>query len=155
MAFRKRPAEAIAAGKRAIALDPNSARAFLALGGILDSARPPEEALSYAERGMRLDPHHPEDALWVMGVAYNQMERYLEAVQALKRSNPNNPWIHIDLIYSYTEIGREREAQMEAAEVRRLAPNFSLDLARQHYPIFLDGAEGRHYLDDLRKAGLK
>jgi TolB-like protein/DNA-binding winged helix-turn-helix (wHTH) protein/Tfp pilus assembly protein PilF len=155
MAFRKRPFEAIAAGKRAIALDPNDARAFLALAGILDSARQPEEALSYAERGMRLEPHHPEDFLWEVGVAYNQMERYLEAVQALKKGNPSNPWVHIDLIYSYTELRREHEAQMEAAEVWRLAPNFSLELARRHYAIFLDGPEGRHYLDDLRKAGLR
>jgi TolB-like protein/DNA-binding winged helix-turn-helix (wHTH) protein/Tfp pilus assembly protein PilF len=155
MAFRKRPAEAIAAGKRAIALDPNNARAFLALAGILDSARQPEEALSYAQRGMRLEPNDPEDFLWEVGVAYNQMERYLEAVQALRKGNPNNPWVHIDLIYSYTELGRKREAQMEAAEVRRLAPNFSLELARQRFPIFLGGPEGRHYLDDLRKAGLQ
>jgi hypothetical protein len=90
-----------------------------------------------------------------MGVAYNQMERNLEAVQALKKGNANNPWVHIDLIYSYTELGREREAQMETAEVWHLAPNFSLDLARQHYSIFLDGPKGRHYLDDLRKAGLQ
>jgi len=155
MAFRQRLAEAIAAGKRAIALDSNNARAFLALAGILDSARQPEEALSYAQRGMRLEPNHPEDFLWEMGVAYNQMEHYPEAVQALKKANANNPWVHIDLIYSYTELGREPEAQMEAAEVWRLAPNFSLELARRHFSIFLDGPKGRHYLDDLRKAGLQ
>jgi tetratricopeptide (TPR) repeat protein len=155
MAFINRPAEAIAAGKRAIALDPNNARAYLALAGILDTARQPEEALSYAHRGMRLEPNHPEDFLWEIGVAYNQMGRYLEAVQILKKANSNNPWVHIDLIYSYTELGREREAQMEAAEVRRIAPNFSLELARRRFPIFLNGPEGRHYLDDLRRAGLR
>ena len=61
------------------------------------------------------------------GVAYNGMGRYAEAVEALKRSEPNNPWVHVNLIHSYSELGREQDARAEAAEVLRLSPGFSLE----------------------------
>jgi adenylate cyclase len=155
MTFRNRPAEAIAAGKLAIALGPNDALAFLTLAGILNGARQPGEALAYAYQAMRLEPNHPENMLFELGFAYNQMGHYQEALQALKASNPHNVWVHVSQIYSYTELGREHEAQTEAAEVLRIAPNFSLGLAKRRLPGYFDGPAGRRYLDDLRKVGLK
>lgn len=50
--------------------------------------------------------------------------------------------------------GREEEARAEGAEVLRISPNFSLEAWRQILP-YKDQAEVEHYLDGLRKAGLK
>ena len=61
------------------------------------------------------------------GVAYNEMGRYAEAVDALKRSDQNNPWVHVNLVYAYSELGREQDARAEAAEVLRISPGFSLE----------------------------
>ena len=131
---------AIADGKRAVSLDPNSAFAWIALADINDaecvfpagiSARwatsKPEEVLAYAQKAIRLDPRHPENYSMPEGVAYNRLGRYAEAVDALKRSDQNNPWVHVNLVYAYSELGREQDARAEAAEVLRLSPRFSLE----------------------------
>ena len=55
---------AIADGKRAVSLDPNSAFAWLALAdinNILWASSKPEEVLAYAQKAIRLDPRHPEN----------------------------------------------------------------------------------------------
>ena len=148
---------AIADGKQAVSLDPNSAFAWLALADINDilwAESKPEEVLACAQKAIRLDPRHPESYSMQEGVAYNEMGRYAEAVEALKRSEPNNPWVHVNLIHSYSRLGREQDARAEAAEVLRLSPGFSLEEV-ERMPGDWQGAEGQRYLSDLRKAGLK
>ena len=148
---------AIADGKRAVSLDPNSAFAWLALAdinNILWAASKPEEVLAYAQKAIRLDPHHPGNYSMQEGCAYNQMGRYADAVDALKRSEQNNPWVHVHLIYSYSELGREQDARAEAAEVLRISPRFSLEEV-ERMPGNWQGPFGQRYLSDLRKAGLK
>ena len=148
---------AIADGKRAVSLNPNSAFAWMALADInntLWASSKPEEVLAYAQKAIRFDPRHPENySLWV-GIAYNQMGRHTEAVDALKRSDQKNPWVHAELIHSYSELGREQDARAEAAEVLRLSPRFSLEGVERR-PGNWQGPEGQRYLSDLRKAGLK
>jgi len=61
---------------------------------------------------------------------------------------------HLNLAVIYSEMGREEEARAEAAEVLRINPNFSLEVARQVLPI-KDPADLERYLAGLRKAGLK
>jgi adenylate cyclase len=159
---------AVADGKRAVSLDPNSAFGWLALADINDAecvfpagimppdwgTSKPEEVLAYAHKGIRLDPRHPEKYSMPEGVAYSGMGRYAEAVEALKRSDQNNPWVHVNLVYAYSELGREQDARAEAAEVLRLSPRFSLE-EMQRMPANWQGALGQRYLSDLRKAGLK
>jgi adenylate cyclase len=148
---------AIADGKQAVSLDPNSAFAWLALADIntiLWAASKPEEVLACAQKAIRLDPRHPESYSMQEGVAYNEMGRYAEAVEALKRSEQNNPWVHANLIHSYSQLGRQQDARAEAAEVLRLSPGFSLEEVEK-MPGNWEGPEGQRYLSDLRKAGLK
>ncbi len=155
-AVRDQHDRAIADGKRAVSLDPNSAFAWLALADINNIlwTNKPEEVLAYAQKAIRLDPRHPENYSMQEGVAYNKMGRYAEAVEVLKRSDQNNPWVHAHLIHSYSELGQEQDARAEAAEVLRISPRFSLaDVERMHGDWH--GAEGQRYLSDLRKAGLK
>jgi adenylate cyclase len=159
---------AVADGKRAVSLDPNSAFAWIALADINDAecvfpagiAPPdwgtskPEEVLAYAQKAIRLDPRHPEKYSMPEGVAYNGLGRYAEAVDALKRSDQNNPRVHVNLVYAYSELGREQDARAEAAEVLRLSPQFSLE-GVEKIPGNWQGPLGQRYLSDLRKAGLK
>ena len=159
---------AVADGKRAVSLDPNSAFAWLALADINDAecvfpagimppdwgTSKPEEVLAYAQKAIRLDPRHPAKYSMPEGVAYNGMGRYAEAVDALKRSDQNNPWVHVNLVYAYSELGREQDARAEAAEVLRISPGFSLEKV-ERMPANWQGPLGQRYLSDLRKAGLK
>ncbi len=51
-------------------------------------------------------------------------------------------------------MGREKEARAEAAEVRRIRPNFSLDSLAKMLP-YKDQSETDKVANALRKAGLK
>jgi len=159
---------AVADGKRAVSLDPNSAFASMAPAEINDAEcvfpsgitpptwgrNKPEEGLAYVQKAIRLDPRHPEKYSLSEGVAYNGMGRYAEAVGALKTSDQSNPWVHVNLVYAYSELGREEDARAEAAEVLRISPGFSLE-GVQRVPGNWQGPSGQRFLSDLRKAGMK
>jgi len=83
------------------------------------------------------------------------MGRYKEALAALLGGDADNPWVHVNLIYTYAELGREQDARAEAKEVLRLSPNFALGDVYGRSPGYWNTAFGRHFLDDLLKAGLK
>lgn len=108
--IRKRPDEAIAYEKRALARDANSTLAYIALADISGLRDKPEGELGYAQKAIRLDPNHREIYPLQIGTAYNRMGRYREALQALSAAQANNPWVHAELIYAYTELGREKDA---------------------------------------------
>jgi len=159
VAYRGRPNEAIADEKRAIALDPNYAIAYIALSEILNIIGKPEESLTYAQKALRLDPNQGGGYL-SQGSAYNAMGRYREALDALRAGQANNlqasnPYLHLELIYTYSELGREQDARAEAAEVLRLSPQFSMEVVMKRIPGNCDTPYQRHFLHDLRRAGLK
>ena len=104
---------------------------------------------------MRLDPSHPELYLSAIGFAYLGMHHYQEAAEALKRGIPSDPYMHVGLADAYVRLGRERDARAEAAEVLRLAPEFSPAEFRKRVPGDWDSPSARQFLDNLRKAGLK
>jgi len=154
--MKNRPDEAIAAAERAIALDPNNAVAYAILAEISGYAgKPPGVRLAYAQKAMRLDPNHPELYLFEIGWAYIDMQHYQEAAEALRGAIPNDPYTHVGLADAYVKLGREQDAKAEAAEVLRLAPEFSLAEMRKRVPAHWDSPGGRQLLDALRKAGLK
>ena len=66
---------------------------------------------------------------------------------------PNHYPTHHYLAAIYTELGREKEAQAELAEVIRINPNHSLD-EMSNYP-YKDPAYLVRLRGHMRKAGLK
>ena len=63
-------------------------------------------------------------------------------------------WVRLALVVSYSELGREAEARAEAAELRRINPDYSLERDRQRSPI-KDPAVAERFNAALHKAGLK
>ena len=91
--WRKQHVQAIAEQERAIALNPNDADGYADLAEILAWAGRPEDALGLVEKAMRLNPHYPANNLFILGFAYSTMERYEEAMPALKRASRAVPII--------------------------------------------------------------
>jgi adenylate cyclase len=149
--------QAIADGKRALSLEPNSAFACEALADInvILSAGNLEEAVAYAQQAMRLDPRHRGIYEMQEGLAYSWLGRYPEAVDALKKGRQDNPYIHMNLAWAYSELGREREARAEAKEVMRISPGFSLEETKHRVNRNWQEPRSQEFLADLRKAGLK
>ena len=155
--FKKQHEQAIAEEKRAIALDPNYADAYAILGTILNFAGRPQEVVELVEKAMRLDPHYPVRNLFIVGSAYRLMGQYEQAIAICKRALARNPDYlasHLVLAMSYSEIGREKEAGAEVAQILRISPNFSAEIFKQRLP-FKDPAESERAIAALQKAGLK
>ncbi|MCH9051598.1 MAG: adenylate/guanylate cyclase domain-containing protein, partial [Proteobacteria bacterium] len=154
--FRKQYEEAIAEGERAIVLDPNFAEGYARLGHILSLAGRPQEAVDSVKKAMRLDPHYPHSYLYFLGHAYYAMEKYEEAIAALKKGvtrNPDMMLFHLVLAVIHSELGRKEEAQAEVAEALRISPRASMEGQRERMP-FKDQAVLERFIDALRKAGL-
>ncbi len=83
--------------------------------------------------------------------------QYEKAIAPLKKAIALNPdWgpPHVFLAISYSELDRQEEAEAEAAEIMRIAPNFTMELVRQRLP-YRDPTGLEHQLAALRKAGLQ
>jgi tetratricopeptide (TPR) repeat protein len=108
------------------------------------------------EKAMRLNPQEDFPLLGV-GRAYLLMGRYAEAVVALRAflaHYTNFIGGHIYLAIDYVELARMDDAQKEAAAVRRLSPEFSLQSFRRMVR-YKDKAIVDRWSSDLRTAGLK
>jgi adenylate cyclase len=143
--------QAVAEGKRAVALNPNYAEAYVALAMALNVSNKPEEGLRAIQKAAQLDPS-PNDAY----AFYNAtdlvlMGQYQEAIPLLKSNLmafPDNIFAHANLVVAYTELGRDAEARAEATEMMRINPNFSWRPNK-------DESVNRRLSNDLHKAGLK
>jgi tetratricopeptide (TPR) repeat protein len=105
---------------------------------------------------MRLNPRYPGWYLNFLGLAYSLPGRYEEALTVVKSALTRIPDLdtHAMLAFLYSELGREEEARMEAAEILRMSPNFSVEAYVQMLP-FKNLADSERTLAALRKAGLK
>jgi adenylate cyclase len=143
--------------ERTITLAPSSPRGYVTLGAVLNFTGQAEQAIGWLEQALRLDPRYPLPYQGPLGWAYLATRRYDKAIavqQKALRHNRNLLESHLILTISYSELGREDEARVEAAEVLRLSPTFSLDVVRQTWS-FKDPAAMERTLAALRKAGLK
>jgi adenylate cyclase len=75
---------------------------------------------------------------------------YKKAIQLA----PDNIYPHIFLAVTYIQMGREKEARAEAAEVLRIDPKFSVDNLAKSLS-HKDQSVNDRTVDALRKAGLK
>jgi adenylate cyclase len=133
-AWKGQPELCLAEGERAIALDPNCSWCYSDLAEMLIIAERPEEALGLVEKAMRLDPHNTAYFSFVSGWAYRSLGRYEEAIAAQKRvltRNPDHLPAHEHLANIYYELGRTEEARAEETEIRRLSPNYPLEVLRR------------------------
>jgi adenylate cyclase len=158
--FKREHEKAIAELERALVLDPNNALGHMNLGHQLANGGRPQEAIPFLKKSMRLSPlskKHASMCLFRLGLAYRLMGQYEEALSALKKAadiRPNFWAIQLHLAATYIHLGREEEARAAAAEVRRILQNFSLERYAKRV-AFKNKADTEHFIEALRKAGLK
>jgi adenylate cyclase len=149
--------KAIAAGRRAIALDPNYADGYAVLATNLNYAGSPLDALETIKKAMQLNPRHPYFYVFILGHSFYRLGRYEEAAAQFERVKTKNP--HFTLVYkmlatTYVALERMDEAEWAAVELLTLIPQFSLKGEAASSP-YKDEAVFDLYIDRLRKAGLK
>jgi adenylate cyclase len=148
----------IAEGERAVALNPGVATVLGYYGFSLSVSGRAEEAIPFLQKAIRLNPFGSFPSCYnALGNALMFAGRYEEAVAAYRKyleSTPNFIWAHVTLAATYSMMGREKEAQAEAAEVLSIDPKFSLDFWAKT-ALVRDQSIRVRILEALRKAGLK
>ncbi len=155
--YKRQFEKAVAEGERSIELAPNSAVNNWWLSAILNRSGKPAESISFAEKAARLDPRNRDFYGFDIGLAYLVMGRYEQAIPFFKTNlvhYPNNMSAHYWLVIAYSELRRKNEARNEAAEVLRISPHFSVEVAKERSPL-RDQTLVARFGDDMRKAGLK
>lgn len=155
--WKKQHDKAIAELENAVALSPSDAKSLAILAGILNWNGRPEEAIGWIKKAMTLNPMYPSWYLWNLGHAYFLIGHYEKAIGPLERArdrNPNFLPVHVYLAASYNELGRQKEAQAEVAEIKKLSPETSMETWKQRLP-YKDQAIVERLFLSLQKAGLK
>jgi len=122
--------EAVALAEKAVALNPNSSDLHYRLGKIFTFVSRWEESLLEYNKAIRLDPIPQNFYLWSLGYAYAWTGQYDEAIKWCEkavRQQPDDLFAHLMLAAVYSFSGRDEKARVQAAEVLRINPKFSLE----------------------------
>jgi TolB-like protein len=156
--MERQTAESIAAFRRAVTLNPNSAAAHCHLSHGLAFAGQDRKAIEHAEEAIRLSPLDPLMALFLgsIAVAHFTAGRYTQAVHyttEAARLRPGFQGAQRMRCASLAHAGRLEEARSHLAVVRREQPHLSLGWIRASVPYQTPELMER-FLEGMRKAGL-
>ncbi len=148
---------AIVEGKKALDLNPNNVDAASELASALIFAGSPEDAVPLLEQALRLNSQFPFWYLHRLGRAHWQMRCYDEALASFEKVLDQSPNFLPSLYFltcTYAELGRDKEAEAVAANIRRLSPQFTLEKFLENMP-YKNQADLERFGCALSKAGLE
>jgi TolB-like protein len=156
--MERRTEESVAAFRRAVTLNPNSAAAHSHLSRGFAFAGRDREAIEHGQDAIRLSPLDPEMALFLgaIAVAHFTAGRYTEAAQYTAdalRLRPGFQGAQRLRCASLAAAGRIDEARSFLATARRQQPDLSIDWVRANVPYQTPELLER-FLEGMRKAGL-
>jgi DNA-binding SARP family transcriptional activator len=144
----------------AIDLNPTFAQAHCALGDSLAYSGRLDEAIPRFEEAMRISPHDPYRwAFLTYGSMAHLFRHEHEAAAKWAYEAVRVPNAHYGanaaLVAALGHLGDREECGKALAELLRRKPDFSCRLARDRLFYLKDQGQLDHYLDGLRKAGLR
>jgi TolB-like protein len=156
--MERRTEESIAAFRRAVSLNPNSAAAHSHLSRGFAFAGRDRDAIEHGEEAIRLSPLDPEMALFLgaIAVAHYAAGRYGQAIERsleAQRLRPGFQGSRRLLCVSLAQAGRIDEARSLLVAIRREQSNLSFTWIRANVP-YQTPELMEHYLEGFRKAGL-
>jgi TolB-like protein len=156
--MERRTGESIAAFRRAVELNPNSATAHGDLSRGLAFAGHDVEAIAHAEDAIRLSPMDPDLALFLGGiaVAHYGAARYTDALRVseeIMRLRPGFQGAQRLHCASLAQTGRIEDARAYLDVIRREQPQLSIEWIRASVPYQTEVLMER-FLQGMRKAGL-
>jgi TolB-like protein/class 3 adenylate cyclase/Tfp pilus assembly protein PilF len=110
--------KSLAEFRAALALEPGDAWTYAYMSGALTTAGRPAEAVTYIRTAMRLDPRHPPDFYYFLGVAQFSLENFDDAAASLEiatRLNRDNEYPFAALAAAYGHLGRNQDAKSAIA----------------------------------------
>jgi len=121
---RGRIDEAIAAAASAIEAEPNNPVGYEALAAALIQGGRPAEGAEAIQEAMRLDPRHPYEYLFWLGLAQFSLEHFEQSAETLITATQGNPADGRSLIVlaaALGQLGRTDKAMLTIDAVNRLS----------------------------------
>ncbi|HZP93425.1 MAG TPA: tetratricopeptide repeat protein [Burkholderiales bacterium] len=150
--------EAIAAGERSVALNPNHADNAANLACSYLMGERPADAVLLMRKAMRLSPVHPAWYLNILGFAHYLLGQYAEAEEALRLALQREPAYtdcRLILAAALHARGRTDDARRELDEVKRREPGFRLRAMESRLSIAKDRTLVARLIALLRELGLE
>ena len=119
------PDDAVERYQKALEINPNNARAHLALGTALAMQGLLDEARAHFWEAIRLEPEVAE-AHGKLGVVLQRLGKFEDAVEPCRAAlgiDPQDPTAHVTLGLVLLELGNTEEAEAHLCEAVRLEPN--------------------------------
>ena len=142
-----------AAYQRALELNPNDADVLAHHSALLNFTGKRDEAHESLERAMRLNPHCPWWYLWLLGWVERMTGHPERAISAIERIGNPIPECRMVTVAGLMALDREAEARVEAAEILKLVPDFTLRQWSATQP-YQDPSDFEDVVAALRAAGL-
>ena len=160
LAFSKKLDDALAMGKRSVALNPSGIYAFLGLGLTHLFRGEAGDGIAAGETAIRLSPN--DQMLYVilgtLSANYYMARDYLRSIEIAKLAIQRAPNYIVgwrSLANGYGQLGRIDEAREALAKFLELAPAHSTEVAARQIYGFQDEGLIQFYCEGLRKAGWK
>jgi adenylate cyclase len=145
--------ESLAAAETEVALDPNSAYGYSAMGRAEALLGRCEQSIAHTKQAFALSPREPFSGIWYMhlGLAEICRGRLDAAIEEFKRAIDTGyrPYIPYALLAGAEAAkGNDAEAKSALAEARRLNPQLTIKWFLETWPV-------PPIVEGLRKAGLQ
>ena len=143
----------ITEAEKAVVLSPNSADAHMRLGKTLSFAGKWEESIPEYKKALRLNPFPPNIYLYSLGISYAMTDQFNKAITWCEKAvhqEPDSLWARIMMTVVYSLSGRVDDARVQAAEVLRIQPKYSVKKG-----IYKRKEDTERFVTALNKAGLK
>ena len=147
--------EAIEAAQTAVALDPNAANGYYALGLAENALKRCEQSIVHIKQAFALSPRDPIGGLWhlVLGDDEACLNRLDGAIGEFKKAIDAGyrtffPYAFLAAVEAAK--GNDAEAKVALAEARRINPQLTIKWFAEHSPVPMLTV----FVDGWRKAGL-
>ncbi len=140
--------------QRAIDLNGSDAEAYSGLVSVRLWGGDIEGAVAAGELLAQFQPKLPVATAFLLATAYVLADRGSDAVRILEQSLDRNPaylYANVMLAAAYAEVGRQQDAERQAAAVRQRFPAFSPE---QFGSLLRDPSQREKLALALKKAGL-
>ena len=151
--FQRQHGRSDAAYQRALDLNPNDADVIAHHATYLFHVGKIEDGVESINRAMRLNPRCPWWYFWTLGWAELRAERPEAAIAAIERIGNPIPECRMVTVAGLMALDREAEARVEAAEILKLVPDFTLRQWSATQP-YQDPSDFEDVVAALRAAGL-
>jgi DNA-binding winged helix-turn-helix (wHTH) protein len=136
--------------RKSLELNPYDAESLDQMGYLLTLRGRPQEALTWIDRAIALNPIHPSWYEHDRSFALYLLGEYRQAADAIELSPIPPAWMRAWLAACYAQMGDLSTARLHADRITETDPHFSaVDFARKNGAAFEHASDHRHFAEGI------